>query len=195
MKHFLSLYRFTVAAMLLALALFLPFLTGQIPEIGSMLCPMHLPVLLGGYFLGPLYGLALGAVAPLIRSLWLGMPPLFPTAIAMCFELASYGFFAGLLHHRLPKTKWALYLSLIGTMLIGRATWGSVMVILCRLNNTAFGWSAFWGGAFLTALPGILLQIVLIPPLVLAVRHVFPSLCDPDSVRIGGLNKDFTLKP
>ncbi|MBE6637254.1 MAG: ECF transporter S component [Ruminococcaceae bacterium] len=168
-----SLHRLTVAAMLLALALLLPFLTAQIPEIGHMLCPMHLPILLCGYGLGPGFGLVIGAIAPLIRSLWFGMPPLYPTAVAMCFELAAYGFFAGLLHRRLPQTKLMLYVSLIGTMLFGRILWGAVMVILCHLSSTAFGWSAFVSNAFLTALPGILLQIVLIPPLVSAVSRVF----------------------
>ena len=85
------------SALFLALALVLPFLTGQIQTFGQMLAPMHLPVLLCGFVCGPVWGLAVGAVAPLLRSLLFGMPPMFPTAVAMAFELAAYGLFTGLL--------------------------------------------------------------------------------------------------
>ena len=78
--------------MFLALAYVMPFLTGQIPQVGSMLCPMHIPVLLCGFFCGAPWGLAVGFVAPLLRSFTLGMPPMFPTAFCMAFELAAYGF-------------------------------------------------------------------------------------------------------
>lgn len=42
--------RLVLAAMFLALALVLPFITGQLPQIGNALCPMHFPVLLCGFF-------------------------------------------------------------------------------------------------------------------------------------------------
>ena len=97
--------RLTLSAMFLALAFLMPFLTGQIPQIGSMLCPMHIPVLLCGFFCGPLWGGIIGIFAPLLRSLTLGMPPLFPTAFAMAFELATYGFIAGYVYNKLKKSK------------------------------------------------------------------------------------------
>jgi len=68
--------RLTLAALFVALGLVLPFLTGQIPEIGSMLLPMHLPALLCGFVCGWPCGLAVGFVMPLLRSLIFGMPPL-----------------------------------------------------------------------------------------------------------------------
>ena len=83
MKKRVSVIELVLGALFLALALVLPFLTGQIPEIGSMLCPMHLPVLICGFVCGWPWGLAVGFIAPLLRSLTLGMPPLFPTAICM----------------------------------------------------------------------------------------------------------------
>ena len=107
------------SALFLALAYYMPFLTGQIPEIGSMLCPMHLPVLLCGFICGPVWGLAVGFAAPLLRSLILGMPPMFPTAICMMFELAAYGAIAGLMHKRLPKKKPFVYVALLTAMIIG----------------------------------------------------------------------------
>jgi predicted membrane protein len=79
----------TLSAMFLAMGLLLPFVTGQIPEIGSMLLPMHIPALLSGVFCGPIWGAAVGLIMPLLRSAIFGMPPIFPTATAMAFELAA----------------------------------------------------------------------------------------------------------
>lgn len=161
-----------LAAMFLALALILPFLTGQIQQIGNALCPMHIPVLLCGFFCGPWYALVVGLIAPLLRFLLFGMPPLMPIGIAMCFELATYGLMAGLLYKWLPKKKLCIYIALIGAMLCGRVVWGVVRVILLGLGQSEFGWEAFMAGAFLNAIPGIILQIVLIPIIVMALeRH------------------------
>ena len=89
-------------AVCLALCMVLPFLTGQIPQIGSALSPMHIPVLLAGFLCGSWWAMAVGAVAPLLRFALFGMPPIFPTGVAMCFELAAYGLVSGLLYARLP---------------------------------------------------------------------------------------------
>ena len=97
--------KMTLSAMFLALAFVMPFLTGQIPQVGSMLCPMHIPVLLCGFFCGAPWGMLVGFAAPLLRSFTLGMPPMFPTAFCMAFELATYGFVAGWLHGKLPNKK------------------------------------------------------------------------------------------
>lgn len=165
-----SLRRLILAALFLALAFVLPFLTGQIPQIGSALCPMHIPALLCGFFCGPWYGLAVGAAAPLLRSLIYGMPPLMPTGIAMCFELAAYGFAAGLLYKLLPKKNGYIYVSLISAMLAGRVVWGIARVVLAGLTHSEFVWSAFLAGAFVNAVPGIILHILLVPTLVMALK-------------------------
>ena len=74
MKNQNKTLKMVTAALCLALAFVLPFLTGQIPEVGSMLCPMHSPVLLCGFVCGWPWGLVVGFTAPLFRSLTLGAP-------------------------------------------------------------------------------------------------------------------------
>lgn len=166
-----NLRRLILAAMFLALALALPFLTGQIPQVGSALCPMHIPVLLCGFFCGPWYALTVGLVAPLLRFALFGMPPLMPTGIAMCFELATYGVVSGLLYKLLPGKKVFTYVTLIAAMLAGRIIWGIARVILAGLAQSEFAWTAFLSGAFVNAVPGIILHILLIPVLVIALKR------------------------
>ena len=156
-----------LAALFLALAYVMPFLTGQIPEIGSMLCPMHIPVLLCGFICGWPWGLAVGFITPFFRSLTLGMPPLFPTAVCMAFELASYGLVSGLLHKLFPKKKPFIYCSLLISMIIGRLVWGIAMFICMGINSGSFTLAAFLSGAVTNAIPGIIIQIILIPVIVM----------------------------
>ena len=157
----------SLSGMFLALAYVMPFLTGQIPEIGKMLCPMHIPVLLCGFICGAPYGFVVGAIAPILRSLTLGMPILFPTATAMAFELAVYGFMAGLLYKILPKKTINIYVSLIGAMVVGRIVWGLVMFCILGFDISKFGLVSFWAGAVANAIPGIIVQIILIPIIVM----------------------------
>ena len=162
--------RLTYSALYLAIALVLPFLTGQIPQIGSMLCPMHIPALLCGFVCGWQWGLAVGFIAPLLRSALFGMPTMFPAAVAMAFELAAYGAVAGLLYRVLPKRTGCIYVALIAAMVAGRLIWGAARYLLAGLSHSAFTQELFLAGAVTTALPGILLHIVLIPVLVMAMR-------------------------
>ncbi len=165
-----NVLKLTYSGVCLALCLVLPFLTGQIPQIGSKLLPMHIPVLLCGFLCGPVWGLGVGLVAPLLRSLLFGMPPLFPTATAMAFELAAYGLLAGLFYKLLPKKTPYLYVALILAMIGGRLVWGLAMMILMGATGKGFTLAAFWTGAFANAWPGIVLQLVLIPPVVAALK-------------------------
>ena len=156
--------KLTLAAMFLAMALLMPFLTGQIPQVGSMLCPMHIPVILCGFFCGGFWGLIVGFVAPLLRSAMFGMPPMFPVAICMAFELAVYGLVAGTLYGMLPKKKGAIYGALLCAMVLGRVVWGIAMKICV---GAQFGMAAFLSGAVMTAIPGIVLQLITIPVVVI----------------------------
>ncbi|MCH4206782.1 MAG: ECF transporter S component [Solobacterium sp.] len=171
MKHRTSIRHLTLAAMFLALALVLPFLTGQIPQIGSMLLPMHLPVLFCGLICGPFYGAVVGFIAPLLRSMIFGMPPMFPTATAMAFELCTYGLVSGLVYsHVKHQNIKIVYLSLLTAMVSGRIVWGIVEVILMNLQGSSFTFQAFLSAAILTAVPGIILQLVLIPVIMAALN-------------------------
>lgn len=172
----IRIQKLVLAAVCLALCMVLPFLTGQIPEIGGMLCPMHIPVLLCGFLCGPTWAAVVGAAAPLLRFALFGMPPLFPTGIAMCFELAAYGGISGFLYQRLPRKTASVYAALILAMLAGRIVWGIVRTVLSGVTGSAFTWAAFMSGAFTTAIPGMVLHIVLIPVIVLALERALPWL-------------------
>ena len=162
-------YKLVLSALFLALCLVLPILTGGIPAIGNMLLPMHIPVLLCGLICGWQYGLVVGFVAPLLRSVLFGMPPMYPVAIAMAFELAAYGLIIGLVYVAVHKRGVAaLYISLLSAMVGGRLVWGLAEVVLLGMAGNAFTLQAFLSGALLSAVPGILLQLVLIPAVMVA---------------------------
>lgn len=170
MKDKKVIQKTTLSAMFTALAFVLPFFTMQIEKIGDMLCPMHIPVILCGFICGAPWGLLVGVISPLLRSLIMTMPPMFPTAICMAFELGTYGLVSGLLYNALPKKKPYIYVSLAGAMVTGRIVWGIARIVLLGFDFSKFGWSAFWAGAVLNAIPGIIVQIVLIPVVVMALE-------------------------
>jgi thiamine transporter ThiT len=170
MKDKKVIQKITLSAMFTALAFVLPFFTMQIEKIGDMLCPMHIPVILCGFICGAPWGLLVGVISPLLRSLIMTMPVMFPTAICMAFELGTYGLVAGLLYNALPKKKPYIYVSLAGAMVTGRIVWGIARIVLLGFDFSKFGWSAFWAGAVLNAIPGIIVQIVLIPVVVMAIE-------------------------
>ena len=172
----LQVRKLTYAALYLAIAMVLPFITGQIPEMGAMLCPMHIPALLCGFLCGWPWGLAVGFIAPPLRSVVFGMPPMFPDAVAMAFELAVYGAAAGLLYRVLPKKKGAVYAALLLSMIAGRIAWGAAHFVLAGLSGSSFPWEAFLAGAVTNAVPGIILHLVLIPLLVIAMDRAGLSL-------------------
>ena len=166
----LQVRRLTYAALCLALALLLPFLTGQNQQLGSMLCLMHIPVLLCGFLCGWPWGLAVGVIAPLLRSVIFGMPPMPTVAVPMAFELAAYGALAGFLYKKFPRTIPGIYASLVIAMIGGRVVWGIAKLIMARITGTEFIYFASVAQAFVTALPGIGLQLILIPAAVYALE-------------------------
>lgn len=171
-KNHLRIRNMVQAAVFLALGLVLPFATGQIPQIGKMLLPMHIPVLLCGMICGGGYGMIVGIICPLLRSVLFGMPAIFPNAVAMAFELGTYGFVSGFLYSR---SKWqcvvAVEKCLVAAMIAGRLVWGVVMYILMAVTGSAFTLQLFLAGAFVNAVPGIILQLILIPVCMLALNR------------------------
>lgn len=159
----------TLSAMFLAIGMVLPFLTGQIPQIGNMMLPMHIPVLLCGVICGWKYGAVLGFILPLIRYMVFGMPVLFPTGIAMAFEMLTYGLVIGLVY---SLSRWkcivSLYRALIAAMIAGRLVWAVAQMALLGVSGGAFTMKMFLAGAFFNAVPGIIIQLVLIPAVMVA---------------------------
>lgn len=169
--------KLVLSALFLALGMVLPMITGQIPQIGSMLLPMHIPVLLCGFICGYKHGAAVGFILPLIRTMLFGVPNLYPEAIAIAFELAAYGFLSGFLFGR---AKWQcikmLYRCLIAAMLGGRIIRGVVQALLLGFKDSPFVISGFISGVIIHSIPGIILQLVLIPSIMLALHktHLVP---------------------
>jgi len=161
-----------ISAMLLALGFVLPFLTGQIQEIGSMLLPLHIPVLICGFVCGPIYAAVVGAILPVMRSIIFAMPPIYPVAVSMAFEMCVYGLIAGYVYQILPKKTINIYISLIISMIVGRLVYGVVMVIISGLSSTPYSFNIFITSVFFSGIPGIILQIVAIPPLIMILEKV-----------------------
>ncbi len=165
-----NIRKLVTAAMLMAVGIVLPFFTGQIPQVGNMLLPMHLPVIVCGLICGWQHGGIVGFMLPLLRYVLFGMPPM-PNGLAMAFELAAYGAISGFLYNR---SRWqcivSLYRSLVIAMIGGRVIWGMVRVVMLGMTGNAFTWQMFMAGAFLNAVPGIILQLVFIPALMVALN-------------------------
>lgn len=170
-KNSIKIYKLTISAFLLTIGLLLPLLTGQIPQIGNMLCPMHIPVFLSGLILGPIYGAVIGFILPLLRFIIFGMPPIYPTGICMSLELLAYGLSSGVLFKIFKKFKLKLiisiYLALITSMLFGRLIWGLSMGALSLFTMIEYSYKIFITAAFINAWPGIILHIIIIPSIYL----------------------------
>ena len=160
-----------LSGLFIALGLYMPFLTAQIPSLGSRLLPMHIPVLVSGFVLGWPYGLVIGLTTPLLRSVLFGMPPMMPTAVAMSFELAAYGAITGLLYKLLPKREIFTLTTLLIAMVGGRIVWGSASYFIFGLSGRTFTWQLFVANGFINAIPGMVLQVMIIPVLIIALRR------------------------
>jgi Protein of unknown function (DUF1393). len=156
-------------ALCIAMGMILPQLVKSIPvsNPGAVLLPMHLPVLLCGFLCGGSYGVLCGILVPLLTSTFTGRPPMFPTGVSMMLELGAYGVLTGVLY---KLTKGKIYITLIGSMLGGRIVMGLANTIFLGFAGEAYGIAAFISAAFVTALPGIIVQIILIPVFLYAMR-------------------------
>lgn len=161
-----------LAALFLSIGIVLPLFTMQIKEIGDSLLPMHIPVMLCGILCNKKYGFAVGLTLPFIRSLLFSMPPIYPNAVWMALELCTYGFCIGLFYDLFKqKSIKAIYISLIASMLCGRIIWGISKALLLGLNGKAFTFAAFITGGIIDAMPGIIIQLILIPLIVGTIKR------------------------
>ncbi len=158
--------KMVLTALFIALGLVLPMLTHLIPNIGFILLPMHLPILLCGFIVGPRYGAMAGFAVVFLSSFLTGMPPLYPVAVYMAFELTAYGFLTGFLAKWLPTIP-----ALLGAMLGGRIVLAIAQLILFGMTAKPFALQAFMMSSFVTVWPGILLQLVLVPVIILALKR------------------------
>lgn len=162
--------KLVLSALFIALGVVLPFFTGQLPQIGNMLLPMHIPVLICGFVSGAPYGLAVGFIVPLLRSIMFGRPMMVPTAVGMAIELAVYGLVTGMMYTKFKNKKLGIYISLITAMITGRIVWGMASFIIYRFLGNSFTWEIFVAEAFVNAVPGIIVQLILIPALIFALK-------------------------
>ena len=171
----LRVRRLTFSALCLALAMVLPFLTGQIPQIGRLLSPMHIPAFLCGFLCGWPWGVAVGVISPILRGVIFGMPALFPTGVAMAFELAVYGAAAGIMYRVFRRTAWGTWAALGIAMVAGRVTYGLVMVLMVSAGLTPLGEGTtlllVFLGPFTNTIPAVLLHAALVPPIVIALER------------------------
>ena len=149
-----------LAGLLIAIGIIVPAIFHTTGIDGRVFLPMHIPVLLGGFLLSPLYAFLVGVVTPLVNSLLTSMPPLFPTAIIMMFELGVYGLIASYLYR---DAKMPLIISLILSMIAGRLVASLVTYVFVLAFSLQIDPMFILTGGILFALPGIIIQIILIP--------------------------------
>ena len=164
------LKRSITASMLIALCVVFPMVFHTVPYAGRTLLPMHIPVLLAGLICGPLFGFIVGATGPLLSHLFTQMPPSIMVA-PMMIELATYGLVAGVMINivRTHRLSVDIYISLIVAMLVGRVVAGIAQVIYFFEGTYVL---SMWTTAyFITAFPGIIIQLLLVPSLIIALER------------------------
>lgn len=182
-----ALYRMIIAAVLLALGLVLPFLTGQLQSFGQMLSPLHIPVLICGLTCGWTWGGALGIILPLLRMLLFGMPGA-PVAIPMAFELCAYGVLTGLLYPwlrgklcKLGASRLVVILATLGlAMVAGRMVGGAAKALLITaglIPGVPLTFAMFVTAYFVETAVGALVHLIVVPAVVLALEkaHLSPN--------------------
>ena len=160
------------ASFLLIIGIILPRLvnfTGS-PTLGNLISPMHIPVFLTGLILGPFYGTLVGFMTPIISTLIFAMPPMMPPiAVLMAFELAAFGLISGYLYSTKSKN---IYLSLIAAMILGRFVFGLALIAVGPIFKFNPPFVSFMQGVFITGIPAVIIQLVIIPPFIKKLKPV-----------------------
>jgi hypothetical protein len=158
-----------ITAVCIALCVVLPLAFHSIPQSGVIYCPMHIPVLICGLVCEWQFGLICGIIGPVISSIVTGMPSIVDMP-SMMIELVIYGVVCALIMKvvHTKKLYLDLYISLITAMLLGRVTAGVVKaLIFARGSMTITTWATTY---FVTCLPGIIIQLILIPAIYFALQ-------------------------
>ena len=177
MKKKITTKEIVLSGLLLATGILLPMIFHAAGMSGPIFLPMHIPVLIGGMLLAPRLALVLGVVTPLLSSVLTGMPVLFPMAPIMAVELGTYGLVAALC---IRKFKLNVILALIISMIAGRIMAGIMVAILIQLFSVQMNPILFVQGAIITGLPGLIIQIILIPTLIYLIKRHASNLIDVD---------------
>ena len=166
-----SVKKLTLCAVCIALCAVLPPVFHML-ALGSILSPMHIPVLLCGLACGWPYGAFCGLAGPLVAHLINGAPPA-ASLVSMIPELIVYGLVCGLLMKLIHTGRLYvdLYCALVPAMLAGRIVGGIAQAIFLTANGQSYS-LALWAGAYLVqAIPGIILHLALIPTLVVVLTR------------------------
>jgi niacin transporter len=157
--------KLSLAALFIAMCIVLPIAFHTIPNAGSIFLPMHIPVLMCGLICGWPYGLVCGILGPLLSSLFTGMPPVALLPGMLC-ELAVYGLVTGLLVNKIQTGKrvFDLYIPLVCAMLAGRVFYGIMNALIFKAGS--YSLTLWMASAFITSVPGIVIQLTLVPFLV-----------------------------
>ena len=165
-----TLLKLVLSALFLALSVILPaVVSAGNPQLGITFLLMHLPVMLCGIICGAPGGIIIGLISPLLKSL-LTQTPTLTTAISMAFELATYGGMCGTLYKAFPKKIGYIYPTLLISMIMGRIVNGAVEYLILTASDSVFILEDFINLTTVKALPGIVIQLALIPLIVLALR-------------------------
>ena len=173
-------YSLVITGMLLAVGLVLPFITANIQAVAKTISPLHIPALICGLCCGWKWGLGLGIVLPLLRSMVFGLPAFPANALPMAFELAVYGVVTGLLYPALIKNKKrshlkAIYLSMVPAMILGRFAGGAAKALFMELgvigSSSPYTFAAFFSAYFVSTAVGAVIHLILVPAAVLAVER------------------------
>lgn len=154
-------------ALFLALAVVIPIGFHQFGVAGRIFLPMHIPVLLAGFISGPIAGIVTGLLAPGLSFALTGMPPTYAVPL-MTLELSMYGLTAGLFYYRLRMN---VYIALIMSLVLGRIGFALGMLILGLFLELPYGIKTYFSVAVVTGLPGIVIQLVFIPPIVAGIMR------------------------
>lgn len=176
-----STYTLCVSAVLIAVGLVLPFITGQIPAIAKIISPMHIPAYICGLTCGVVPGLIVGTVTPLLRCLLFGMPAL-PAAIPMVFELSVYAGVCGFAYPRLRRGDGAHFAAIIAAMaaamVLGRIVGGAAKAVVMGVTGNEYSFKLFFAAYFVNSAPGALIHLVLVPAVVTALERAHMSPLD-----------------